>query len=125
MRTITVVELETNQACSSQVALFKRLFGESVEITEQLCLDHHVEFNWHWTAQHFLTAPALTEFSRITAPAWAEYTRIEDQAWSEFSRITDQAITDQARAEYVRITAPAWAEYARIGAQAFARAYLT
>ena len=71
MTKLTVKHLVELKACSLQVDLFQRLFGSSVEVTEELCLKHYSEFDWDWAAKHFLTDPALAAYERTTAPALA------------------------------------------------------
>ena len=70
-RTLTLTTLKKKGACSEQVALFRKMFGRSVEITEALCVEHASVFSWGWAARNLLTAPALAEYLRATAPAWA------------------------------------------------------
>ena len=96
-RTLTLTTLKKKGACKGQVALFRTMFGQSVEITEALCVEHAAAFNWGWAAENLLTAPARAEYDRVRAPAWAEYDRV---------------------------TAPALAEYERVRAAAWARAYI-
>jgi hypothetical protein len=118
-------------ACSDQVELFGETFGESVRVTEKLCLSVSDKFAWSWGASHLLSARPRTEYERVTyrawakykhvaAPALAEYERLKDLAWAEFVR----AIAP-ARAEYERVTARALAKYERAEALSFARGYLS
>ena len=107
-----ILELQTlvnNGACAEQVRLFREKFGESVFVTEDLCVSVAREFDFNWAARHLLSPAALDEYERVTAPAWAEYERVKASA----------------RAEYERVTAPALAEYERATAAAFARGYLS
>jgi hypothetical protein len=70
-RTLTLATLKKKGACSEQVALFRKMFGRSVEITEALCVEHASVFSWGWAARNLLTAPACAEYDRVTAAAWA------------------------------------------------------
>jgi cell division septum initiation protein DivIVA len=119
-RTLTLATLKKKDACTDQLALFRKMFGESVEITEALCAEHAGMFSWNWAANHLLTAPALAEYERVKAQAWAEYERVTAPALAEYQRVTAPAL-----AEYQRVRAPAWAEYERVKAQAWARAYIS
>src|SRR5208282_2710189 len=92
-----IQQLIDRKACQEQVDLFRAKFGESVDITEELCVSVATEFNFDWAAQELLTAPALAEYECVTAQALAEYERV----------------TAQAQAEYKRVTTQAWAEYQR------------
>ena len=96
-RTLTLATLKKKGACKEQVALFRKMFGRSVEITEALCVEHAAVFSWGWAAENLLTAPAWAKHERVTAAALAECHRV---------------------------TAPAWAEYDRVTAAAWARAYI-
>ena len=97
-RTMTLATLERLGACSDQREEFKRRFGSSIEVTEELCLSVSDVFAWDWIAQRVLSAPALAEYRRVRAPA---------------------------RAEYERVRAPARAEYERVRAATFARLYVS
>ena len=70
-RTLTLATLKKKGACSDQRALFRKMFGKSVEITEALCVERAAAFNWVWAAENLLTAPAEAEYKRVTAQAWA------------------------------------------------------
>ena len=70
-RTLTLATLKKKGACKEQVALFRKMFGKSVEITEVLCAEHAAVFSWGWAAENLLTAPAWAEYQRVTAATWA------------------------------------------------------
>ena len=118
MATITVSMLREKGACEQQVKLFTELFGESVKVTEELCIRYSDRFDFNWAARVFLSAAAWAEYQRVTAAALAEYERVEDPAWAEYKRVTAAAL-----AEYRRVRAAAWAEYQRVRAQTWARYY--
>ena len=103
MPKLTSRKLELLRACSSQVALFKELGGDTKEITTALCIKYADQFDWNWAARHLLSPPAWAEYERVRAPAWAEYKRVEAPVW----------------AEYKRVEAPALAEYKRVNAKTF------
>ena len=128
---ITYAQLRASGACRDQLALFKRKFGDSVEVTVQLAESVANEFDWDWVASKLLKAPAWDEYYRVTAAAWDEYERVTAAAWAEYYRVTAPAwdeykrVKAAARAECERVTAAAWAEYYRVGAAAFATAYIS
>ena len=107
-RTLTLETLKAKRACAEQLRLFESMFGQSVEVTEALCVEVSAKFDFAWAAQRLLSLDALAEYERVTAPAWAEYKRVTAPAW----------------AEYKRVRASALAEYERVRASAFARAYI-
>jgi hypothetical protein len=118
MKKSRILELSTLiglNACRDQVELFRVNFGESVEVTEELCLSVSDRFAWTWAAENLLSAPAWAEYARVATSALAEYERAVAPALAEYER----AIAP-ARAEYVRVRAPAWAEYERAVASALA-----
>jgi len=90
-RILTVSTLVALGACIEQRAKFKALFGDSVEITEALCVEHASTFNFDWAALHLLSAPARSEYERVRAAAWAEYERVTAAAWAEYDRVTAAA----------------------------------
>ena len=104
---ITLRMLREREACDKQVELFRSLFGDAVEVTEDAAVAVADRFDWDWAARHFLKAPAGAEYDRVTAAAGAEYDRVRAPAW----------------AEYDRVRAPALAEYDRVMARTFARLY--
>ena len=106
---ITDAQLRAAGACCDQLPLFRRKFGNSVEVTVQLAESVASEFDWDWAARNLLKAPAWAEYDRVTAPARAEYDRV----------------TAAARAECDRVRAAARAEYDRVRAAAFATAYIS
>ena len=55
---ITLSMLQKEHACSDQVALFKKLFGESVTVTRVLCLKHAADFDWDWAVDELLSSDA-------------------------------------------------------------------
>ena len=95
----TLIDL---RACDEQVELFRAKFGESVDITPELCESVASEFDFDWAARNLLPPAALAEFKRVTDAAYAEYRRVRDTAYAEYKRVTAPAY-----AEYERVRAPA------------------
>ncbi len=118
-KTITLTQLRNAGACKDQRVKFAEMFGESVEITEELCVKHAQDFSFPWASKNFLTAQARAEYDRVMAQAQDEFDRVMAQAQDEFDRVTAQA-----RAEYDRVMAQARDEFDRVTAQNFARLYL-
>jgi hypothetical protein len=69
-------QLTDKGACQAQVNLFRTMFGESVDVTEELCASVAGKFDFYWAAHHLLTPSARAEYERVRAPAWAEYERV-------------------------------------------------
>lgn len=70
-RLLTLATIKSNGACASQVALFRKMFGKSVDITEALCVEHAAAFSWNWAAENLLTKPASDAYDDAKALAWA------------------------------------------------------
>ena len=115
---LTLQQLIDAKSCTQQVDLFRSLFGDSVEVTEESCVAVFDKFDWNFAARNFLTPAALAEYERVRAAAWDECVRVTAPAWAECVRGTAPA-----RAEYDRVAAPAWVEYYRVTAAAFGRLY--
>ena len=69
---ITLSQLKSLNACKSQVDKFSELFGESVDVTPELCVSHAQDFDWGWAAKNLLTDSAWAEYKRVTARAFGE-----------------------------------------------------
>ena len=80
---ITLSQLKSLDACKSQVDKFSELFGESVDVTPELCVSHAQDFDWGWAARNLLTDSALAEYERVTSTALAEYKRVTARAFGE------------------------------------------
>ena len=128
---ITYAQLRASGACRDQLALFKRKFGDSVEVTVQLAESVANEFDWDWAASKLLKAAAWDEYYRVRAAARDEYYHVTAAARAECKRVTAAAwaeyyrVTAPAFAECERVTAAARAECKRVGAAAFATAYIS
>ena len=121
-----ISQLIDKRACRDQVDLFRSRFGESVDVTPELCASVAAEFDFAWATRCLLSVSALAEYKRVTAPAWAEYERVRATAWAEYERVRATALAEYERveasalAEYQRVEASAWAEYQRVEASALA-----
>src|SRR3990167_3287469 len=119
-RTLTLLQLQGQGACSEYLEKFRTVYGDQVEITVVLCVEQAAQWDWDWAAIHLLTAPALAEYQRVGATAVAAYQRVRASAWAEYERLTATAV-----AEYQRVTAPALAAYQRVRATAWAELYIS
>jgi hypothetical protein len=130
MAILTLATLKAKGACADQCALFRSKFGDSVDVTPELCVSVAAQFDWGWAACNLLTAPALADYERATAAAWADYDRAKAApARADFERATAAAWADYERAraaawaDYDRAKAPALADYGRARAPAFGLAF--
>ena len=110
----TLKELE---ACSEQVELFEKLFGDSVEVTEELCLKHAGDFDWDF-ARQLLSGPARAEYDKVCGPALAEYNKVCGLALAEYDKVCGLAL-----AEYDKVCGLALAEYDKVCGLAWAKAF--
>jgi hypothetical protein len=79
-------------ACSDQVDLFEKTFGDSVVVTVKRAEKVAALFDWVW-AEQLLDAQGRAELNHAKEASFAEYQRVMAPAW----------------AEYYRDMAPAWA----------------
>ena len=115
---LTLQQLENVGACESQVLLFRELFGDQVEVTEQSCVAVADKFHWDFAAINFLSAPARAEFDKMNATALAEYDMVSAAAWAEFNKVIAAALEERCK-----VTAPALDEYNKVSAAAFGRLF--
>ena len=115
---ITLDMLINKKACQEQIDLFKQCFGESVEITEDLCLKYSNEFHINWLIDNMLNEEQRELYYTIQAPAWKKYLAIQESVYEEY-----KAIQGPAYEEYEAIEAPALEAYDKEKARAFCVAY--
>ena len=87
---ITAAQLEAARACNEQVQLFRKLFGDSVNVTVARARKVADQFDWNF-AQQFLDEEGQSEYKRVSGPAWSEYKRVSGAAWSEYERVSGAA----------------------------------
>ena len=151
---ITLAQLREAGACKSQLDLFKKRFGESVRVTEELAIQYGPEFDTEWAAQNLLSPSAWDAYVVATASARATYDDAVTAAYAAFAAVvktadatvtaaydaaleSDDAIAlDAAYDAYAAVVTPAIAArdaalvparvpYAAVSAMAFVRAYLS
>jgi hypothetical protein len=104
---ITKQMLIDADACSDQVDLFERTFGDSVVVTIKRAEKVAHLFHWGW-ALRLLDRQGQAEYTRAIASAWVEYHRATAAALAEY-RCFKGAIS----AEYERVRADARAKLDR------------
>ena len=131
---ITLSMLE--KACEPQRALFAELFGQEVELTLELCIEHADQFNWYWAAGNLLPQKACAAFEKAyysaraafdkaIAPAQAAYNKARESAIAEYDKAiaTASAGLDKALATalaaYSKALDSARAAYSKARATAF------
>lgn len=73
---ITTEMLLAKEACANQVALFRKTFGESADITLGNCLKaSSVGLSIGWAAENLLSPPAREAYEEAAAAAWEAYRR--------------------------------------------------
>ena len=85
-------------ACKPQRDLFSELFGEEVELTLELCIEHAAEFDWYWAAQNLLSPKATAEYDNAIAPASEAFNKAFDSASAEYKKAYDSACADYKKA---------------------------
>jgi hypothetical protein len=72
-KTITLSQLQSHNACVPQLETFKELFGESVELSEELVERCAYYFDIRWCRRHLLgKSPEYDEQEELF---WAEYVK--------------------------------------------------
>ena len=80
-RKLTLQTLKDHGACTDQLKLFQKTFGDSVNVTVKRAVAAASLFDWSW-ARCLLSATARAEYDRVCAPARAEYDRVRATAWA-------------------------------------------
>ena len=99
MKTLSIRKLKLLGACEEQVKLFQELFGDSVEVTPELCATYAGQFDWDWAAQRLLSATANKAFDEAVASA----NKARDEAVAPANKAYDEAVApaNKARDEAV------------------------
>jgi len=113
-RPLTLETLRKLGACAVQFQRFALTFGESVDVTPELCVSVADEFDWEWAVRRLLSPDAQAEYKRVRALARAEYEHVCDSAHTEYKRVWSL---------YTRAYDSAWAKYKRVCAETFGRLY--
>ena len=106
------------KACAPQVDLFRRTFGDSVNVTVARAKKVAALFDWRY-ARRFLDAEGLADYDRACDAAWADYERTRAAARADYNRACAAAWADCDRTR-----AAAGDDYNRIRAAAWATAYI-
>lgn len=124
-KTLKLSDLTDKKACEEQVKLFKKLFGEELELTSEeqaveIALEHYSKFNRNWVIANLLDLPTQEEYQKVRQLAWKEYEKVQQPTREEYRRIQQPAwreyrrIQQLAREEYLNVEKPAWKEYMRV-----------
>jgi hypothetical protein len=133
MTHITLAQLKKLGACTEQLQLFKKMFGDKVCVTEALAAELAQQFDFVWAANNLLDASALAEYNKMRDLSWAEYVKVYDLAWAKYNKVYDltrdapeeyNKVCVPALAEYYKVCAPALAEHRKVCASTFARLYI-
>ena len=78
---ITIELLKEHKACKDQVAKFKKLFGEEIIPTRELCLLHAQDFNFGW-ARCLLDKSVWSPFEKVVSSVWNVcYGEFDNLSW--------------------------------------------
>ena len=75
---ITLKRLKFHDACKKQIRLFERTFGDSVEVTLELCLKHLPDFDYGWFACFCFSHAQRRAYNAATAKAFYDASQIKD-----------------------------------------------
>lgn len=90
-RVLTLATLREKGACKEQVAIFRKMSGARVEITEAWCVEHAGVFSWKWAAEKLLSTPARKAYREAVALARKSYDEARALAWAR-AYITDREV---------------------------------
>lgn len=94
-------------ACQDQVALFRRTFGEEVEVTADVVrLAAEAGLDVGWAASRFLSPLLRADYCAKVDPLRAEYSAKEDPLRAEY-----RAKVDSLQDEYQAKAVSLWDEY--------------
>jgi hypothetical protein len=126
MKTITIQWLRNNDACDGQVNLIKRLFGETIELTQEnwdKAIANDVEVSW---LEDYLSPNQRKKYDISIQPAKDECKKIQDPAVDEYEDVVgpvreaykkilwsnaDYETKQLAFVEYQKIQNPAFEKY--------------
>lgn len=91
---ITVDQLVSANACEKQLKLFTDLFGKEVEVTEDLCVIHAMDFAWNWAASKLMPnkydaylddiKAKQMEFGKRSEAVWGEYETLKAKTFFKY-----------------------------------------
>ena len=102
-KAITLTMLIEKNACQAQVELFKKYFGESVEITEYICLKYYDKFDVDWLFDNMMNEKQYALGVALWGRAYDEYETKRQAAWATMENYND--LVDAAT---LAIEEPAW-----------------
>jgi len=70
---ITYEQLQKLRACIGQLKLFQTLFGDEVEVTRELIIEHAEKFDWDWAAGHLLSRKKYEDYEAKRQPIYEDY----------------------------------------------------
>jgi hypothetical protein len=130
MKAITYQMLVQLDACEHQLELFKTVFGESADVTEENALRaiaSGLDIHWftqqlpidHMLAFRRLSQEAVNRYNTIQEAAWTDYMKVVSPIWNKYLRCEQRShyAMENRRisyAEKVRLTRTAYDEYESI-----------
>ncbi len=116
---ITTKQLREFHACPEQIELFEQHFGQSVTVTEALCLKHAGDFAFEWAAARLLSDSALKIYIEAIKPAWATNRKASKLAMKTYTEKIGGIKTAKL---YQKAVGSAWLIYRDARASAFWKA---
>lgn len=117
MDVITLAQLIEAGACDEEMKTFRRAFGASVEVTEDLAVEYADTFSFKWAATHLLKEGFVHQFMDAHLELHTAYRKTIDAAWEVYAPIVEpaRATLDAAHKaagdENEREHAAIWARY--------------
>jgi hypothetical protein len=91
---ITLRQLKLLGACTSQINLFKEIFGTEIEITEDIVNKHGAKFDTDWLAKNVLPSEKYADYRAKRAPLYADYKAKCDLLYADYKAKCDLLYAD-------------------------------
>jgi hypothetical protein len=138
---LNVKTLIEAKACAPQVKLFKELFPDGAEVSEETAISVANKFDWDWAASNLLSAsgrevyeeaeaPILKAYEEAEAPLLKAYKEAIAPLWEDYKEAIAPLLKAYEEAEapllkaYEEAEAPLLKAYREAKAQIFVRLYI-
>ena len=89
---ITLRQLKLLGACTSQVELFKEIFGTEVILTEEIVKKHGAKFDITWLANKMLTDEKFDDYEAKCNTLYANYEAKRNTLDADYEAIENRSI---------------------------------
>ena len=82
--TVTLAQLKSLDACLGEAQRFAELFGDSVTVTRELCVNHAGDFDWQWAARNLLSNTQRDVYYAQRKRLWDAYYAQVKALWDAY-----------------------------------------